>query len=115
MSRIELLKRELATNLGLALRDVLTRKELAAELGCHLKSLSNAGASAPAFYLGALGRNGVALYIRRDIREWSARKVGRREGRQAWPPEMTTAAAKRAILEKWQRGLADHYGEKGEA
>ena len=71
----DLLKQELADAIGENVADILTRPEVARDWGDELnyrneKSLSNAGNAAPCFYLAPLGRNGWALYSRRDLRLW---------------------------------------------
>jgi hypothetical protein len=71
-----LLKQELADMLGVDVADILTRPQVVSELGEELgytneKSLSNADdLLVPCFYLAPLGRNGWALYSRRDLWFW---------------------------------------------
>lgn len=80
----DLLKQELADALGVNAADILTRPEVVSQFGEELgytneKSLSNAGNAAPCFYLGPLGRNGWALYSRRDLWLWLHDSTARKE------------------------------------
>ena len=66
----------LADALGVGVLDILTRAQVVSQYGVDLgytnqKSLSNAeDAVVPCFYLAPLGRKGIALYSRQDIRLW---------------------------------------------
>jgi hypothetical protein len=61
----DLLKGELAAKLRVDVSEILERAEAAAFLGYkHKKSMSNRKALLPCFYMGDLGRNGLALYVK---------------------------------------------------
>lgn len=76
----DLLKGELAANLRVDVSEILERAEAAAFLGYkHKKSMSNRKALLPCFYMGDLGRNGLALYVKSDLVEWRDDPARRRE------------------------------------
>lgn len=102
--KIVLLKIELAERLGIPLEEIIGRDEAAVLLGTHPKSMSNNPEMFPAFYLGDLGRNGVALYTRRSVEAF----VGLKRpvtGKLEWPDEIDPREAE---IASWKRaGLTD--------
>lgn len=67
----DLLKQELADKLQVDVSDILERPEAATILGYrNPKTLSNQKHTAPCYYLGDLGKEGMALYSRPDLIRW---------------------------------------------
>lgn len=94
----ELLKQELADRIQVDVSEILERREAAKFLDYkNEKTLSNQKTTAPCFYLGDLGKEGIALYSRPDLIKWRYDPEYRREmdrlgaaGRPLpWPEKQT--------------------------
>lgn len=96
----DLLKVELAERLGVPLDEVLTRDEAARVLDLHPKTLSNNPDTAPLFYKGRHGNEGLALYTLSDLRMWRDEAATffqlrntMKTNERPWPPAPTTPPA----------------------
>ncbi len=96
----DLLKVELAERLGVPLDEVLTRDEAARLLDVHPKTLSNNPITAPLFYKGQHGNEGLALYTLSDLRMWRddmttffQLRNTMKTNERPWPPALTTPPA----------------------
>lgn len=114
----DLLKNELAHFLDVDVEDIIERQEAASLLGYkNEKSISNNPSSKrvanekmsfPCFYLGELGRNGIALYSRREVLRWrddpayrrASDKLGAAGRPLPWPERKVEGATGKGRLSK---------------